>query len=154
VTRVRILGIGSPFGADRCGWEAIDALEASGLSAHARIELQRLDRPGPSLLAALSDVEQVVLIDALRSAQAGEPVRQIAPEELASTPAAWSGHGLGVAESLELAHTLGQLPPRLDVLGIHVSDDAQADCLPEPTVGALLRAVHALLPPELVPAGA
>ncbi len=45
MTRVRILGIGSPAGDDRAGWLVVDALRERGLAHAAGVELDKLDRP-------------------------------------------------------------------------------------------------------------
>jgi hydrogenase maturation protease len=155
VKRVRIVGIGSPFGEDRLGWEAIAALEAAGLADNGEVELQRLDRPGPALIASLTDAEHVVLIDALKTSETGAPVRRVEPRALAGCGcASWSGHGLGVAESLELASTLGLTPPKLDVLGIVVPGGDCHSHLPEETRAALVALVQRLTASQRVGAHA
>jgi hydrogenase maturation protease len=69
----RIIGIGSPFGADQAGWRAIDLLSEAGLPD---CELLKLDRPGSELLRYFEDAQYVVLIDAVLTGQgAGTAVR-------------------------------------------------------------------------------
>lgn len=114
MTPVRILGIGSPFGADRLGWQAIDVLEEVA-DWPLPVELMRLDRPGVNLLTALEGLAGAMLIDAL----AGEdgPPRCLDPQNLA--PAGrLSSHAAGVADVLRLGQALERLPPRLAIVGI------------------------------------
>ena len=116
----RIIGVGSPFGADRLGWLAIDHLEKCLLPD---CELVRLDRPGPGLLEYFKGAEQVVLIDAVLSrAEAGEAVT-VSVDELADCGCLTSSHGFGVAEAVVLAGQLGALPSRLHLIGIHAGSD-------------------------------
>jgi hydrogenase maturation protease len=122
-----VLGIGSPFGADRLGWLAVDALASAGLeTSWPGLRLLKLDRPGSRLLAALDGAEQALLIDALDGPGAPGSLRRINPADLAADGAGLSGHRFGVAEALALARALGVLPPRLMLYGI------QAGCGPWP----------------------
>ncbi|MBA1444721.1 MAG: hypothetical protein M3H12_18085 [Chromatiales bacterium] len=59
---IRVIGIGSPLGADQLGWLALEALEEAAIPD---LELIRLDRPGSGLLRYFEDVERVLLIDAV-----------------------------------------------------------------------------------------
>ncbi len=135
MTPVRIIGIGSPFGADRAGWLAVARLAARN-DWPRPVEWRTLDRPGTALLDHLSGADHVILIDALLDGGAGT-VRRLQPSELKRT-APLSSHGAGVAETLDLGRTLGLLPPRLDILGIPVAgiedpalpdESALAECL-------------------------
>ncbi len=114
-----VLGIGSPFGADRLGWLALDALASAGLErSRPGLRLLKLDRPGSRLLATLDGAEQALLIDALDGPGAPGAVRRIDPAELTTDGAVLSGHRFGVAEALALARALGVLPPRLALFSI------------------------------------
>ncbi|MCG7898252.1 MAG: hydrogenase maturation protease [Candidatus Thiodiazotropha weberae] len=117
---IRVIGVGSPFGADRAGWLAIEHLQGCQLED---CELVKLDRPGSGLLNYLRDADQVVLIDALKSAGRAGEVSQISREALAQCHELTSSHGFGVSEALALADQLGELPPQVSLLGIHVGDD-------------------------------
>ena len=111
---VATVGIGSPFGADRLGWEAIDVLQGVA-DWPLPVELVKLDRPGVNLLQALSGTDHAILIDAL----AGEsgPPRRLEPDALAGG-GRLSTHAAGVAEVLRLGRTLGGLPTHLLLVGI------------------------------------
>lgn len=114
-----LVGIGSPFGEDRLGWQAVDALQAGAwASRHPAWEWQItvLDRPGTSLLDSLDGIELAIIIDALQ-ADGSEP-RLLDIDELASESAPLSGHGLGLAESLQLGRQLELLPKQLLLVGL------------------------------------
>jgi hydrogenase maturation protease len=82
---VRILGMGSPFGADRIGWQAIDALGSTGITRGQPpgwVSLVCLDRPGARLLEALAGAEAVILIDAMRSGAPPGTLRRLQLDQL------------------------------------------------------------------------
>ena len=61
MSRIRILGIGSPSGDDQAGWLVVDALAETGVGA----ELRKLDRPGATLVGT----SQKTVKDALGNPQ-------------------------------------------------------------------------------------
>lgn len=136
----RIIGIGSPFGADQLGWLAIDHLQQCQL---ADCELIKLDRPGSGLVNYLQGIDQVVLIDALKSPGRVGDVSVVSMDELEGCDSLTSCHGFGVAEALALADQLGGLPARISLLGIHIQDNLSH--LPELNTAALEQQVCALL---------
>ncbi len=123
--QLQVIGVGSPAGDDRLGWELI-ALLQQRLPYHHRLRLQALDRPGPELIEQLALAEETWLIDALFSAPAGTILHpsatMLAGAEIHST------HGFGVSDSLQLAAALGRLPERLELYAISI---AAADPLAE-----------------------
>lgn len=114
---IRVIGLGSPFGDDRVGWELIDCLRGR---LPGSIDLVKLDRPGAALINWLQGFDRVVLIDAV--AAPGEPGRliRIEPFALGRPGTGWSSHGLDLARTLELARALGSLPRRVDLYGIAI----------------------------------
>ncbi|MBL8490624.1 MAG: hydrogenase maturation protease [Rhodocyclaceae bacterium] len=114
--RVRVIGLGSPFGDDRIGWEVVDRLVESGLPEG--VEAVRCENPGRDLLPLLDGAGRAILVDALRGeGRPGEVVR-CSRGDLADGPDRWSTHGFGVAAMLDLAASLGSLPGRLEIIGI------------------------------------
>ena len=125
----RVLGVGSPFGDDRVGWEVVQRL-ARGAGGETREhwrgwELRCLDRPGPGLIAAMNGASRVVLIDALHDGGAPGRVVDVDAADLAATGAALSSHHLGVASTLALLAALGDGPRWLRIVGIGIG--AQTD---------------------------
>lgn len=118
--RVRIVGVGSPFGDDCAGWQAARFVEQH-LSQHYPGWLQGcdvLDRPGAVLLDYLKPGDGVILLLDAVAARPGLPaVATYTLEELADEPVI-SSHGFGVAETLALGHTLGALHPEIYLLGV------------------------------------
>lgn len=121
--RVRIIGVGSPFGDDRLGWTVAEHLQnASFLNAklRRRIAVAILDRPGALMLAHWRETDDVIVIDAMRSASTPGTWRRLALEDLAFSTLPATSHGFGVASALQLARELGNLPRRLCLYGIEI----------------------------------
>jgi len=153
--RIRVIGIGSPFGADRIGWEVAEALRERlapdpigverGNAAGVQIELA--DRPGVELLHLMDQAREVILVDAILVPGARRArVRWVERAELEACSSSHSSHGLGVAEALALGEVLARLPPRLAVLGIEVDPDADA---PAGTVAAGVEMILGALSPRI-----
>ncbi len=123
MTSVSIIGIGSPMGLDRIGWEAAQALQARGLQQlfpGARIRVTRCDRPGSRLVTLLEESSSAILIDALQGGTTPGEVHRFTAQDLAAYPGVVSSHDVGVAQALALGAALGQLPPRLVIYGIEI----------------------------------
>ncbi len=139
-TRVKIIGVGSPFGDDRLGWVAAEQLQDSPAirSTSGRIEVSVLDRPGAAIISQWNGANTVILIDAVHSGAAPGSVHCLAADGLDASWDTMSSHGFGIASTLALARTLGELPNRLYVCGIELD--------PAHTSGDLSPAVRAALP--------
>ncbi len=136
--RVRIVGLGSPFGDDRGGWEVVDqlrgALPLGGRAETVSDPLAVLDCP--------LGCELLVVIDVCRGAgSAGSCHRFVWPDPRLIAGGGVSSHGIGLASALELAAALGQLPPRVIVFAIE-GDSAEP--------GANLSQVIKTAVPEIV----
>ena len=111
-----MIGIGSPVDGDTIGMQLVQRLQTDPhWSKYGEIEWLVLERPGAALLQYFSCVDTVCLIDALEGADA---VTRIEPNELLAQDGLISSHHIGVAESLQLAAALAQLPPRLLIYGV------------------------------------
>jgi hydrogenase maturation protease len=144
MSRVRILGIGSPSGDDQAGWLTIDALRAQAVPRDEGVVLDKLDRPGATLIAHLEHAERAILIDAMQCG--GEPgsIRHFDQQDWPNYSQGLSSHGLGVLDALLLARELGCLPPRLELYGIEIA----AACPGEPA-GSEIRAAAAQLAEQI-----
>ncbi len=116
----RIIGIGSPFGADQLGWRAIDQLRNAPMID---AELIKLDRPGSELIRYFAAVDNLVLIDAVQSDRAPGSLMRLEVADLTSVACRTSTHGFGVAEALQMAEQLGLLPKNLLLIGIETGAD-------------------------------
>lgn len=120
---VRIIGIGSPFGDDRAGWEAaamLDAVLPRELLDAGRVTVEILDRPGARLIERLNGAETVIVLDAVKSGGVPGSVCRFTAGQLSSTSSGLSSHGFGVAQALSLAGALGINLRRVIVYGIEV----------------------------------
>lgn len=113
-----VIGIGNP---DR-GDDAAGRLAARRLAGvlSSGIEVRELDGEVTSLLAAIEKAAVAYVIDACASGAKAGTVRRfdVAAGPLPHETFSLSSHGLGLAEAIELARALGQLPPRCIVYAI------------------------------------
>ena len=117
-----MLGIGSPFGDDRVGWEVAETLQQDPwVAARNDLAVLACDRPGAVLVELLQGAELAILIDAV---QAGLDPGTVLSFEGADLHTQFgvlpSSHGFGLAAALELAKALGDLPAELVVFGIEI----------------------------------
>lgn len=140
-SQVKIIGIGSPFGDDRFGWKAAEALQHSAAMnavAPGRIETLALDRPGAMLPVHWRESDIVILLDAVRSGAAAGTRHCFEASDLPGTSMLCSSHGFGIVSAIELARALGSMPSRLLVRGMEADSSwtgftlspAVADALP------------------------
>ena len=121
-TRIRIIGVGSPFGDDRLGWTMVEMLRASRVfqSAAGKIDFTVLDRPGFTLLNHMGIADVIILIDAVRSGAKPGTLHLVAADNIESGTAVASSHGFGIAEALALARALGELPDSIILCGVEI----------------------------------
>jgi hydrogenase maturation protease len=122
MTQIRVIGIGSPHGDDRIGWDAVEALEASGILKRfpaGVVETCCCDRPG-GLLMLFEGVTAAIMIDAMQSGVEVGTVQKFAASELEPEQDFLSSHGISVAEIVGLGRALGVLPATLLLYGIEV----------------------------------
>ena len=116
---LRVIGLGSPHGADQLGWWLAEALRAA-LAGRGDISVHVCREPTRELLGLLPGAQAVLVLDAL--ARPGEPGRlhELTVDDLAERHAACSSHALDLREQLELAAVLEILPADLRLLGVAV----------------------------------
>lgn len=138
---ILILGVGSPFGADRLGWQAVAALERQSFAAqfpHLAIRYEQSDRPGSRLLTLLGQADAAIIVDAMRAGLPAGSVRRFSVDQLSAETGLMSTHGFGVADALALGRALGGLPGEIVVVGIEMGDGELA----EDTLAALVELVQ------------
>ena len=120
--RLRVLGIGNAARRDDGVGVWVAQVLATRLGDDADVRV--LGDDGFALLDALADVEAAILVDAVQSGAAPGTVHRFDAATQALPPALLrcSTHLLGVAEAVELARALNQLPARLAVYGIEGAD--------------------------------
>jgi hydrogenase maturation protease len=118
VVPVLIIGVGNPYRRD----DGVGITIARRLKGEivGSIVVREESGEGAALLAAWGGAEHVILLDAVSSgAEAGTIFRFDAAKQPIPAPHfRHSTHAIGVAEAIELARTLGQLPPSLVVYGV------------------------------------
>lgn len=123
MNKLVVIGVGSPYAEDDLAWKIIDALKRRTFARPGwMVELIKSDRPGVGLLELLKKGDAVVLIDAMSSGARPGMVRHLARHELRSLCGSLSSHDLGVAETLALGERLQLLPPRLQLIGVELTD--------------------------------
>jgi CRP/FNR family cyclic AMP-dependent transcriptional regulator len=141
-SRARVIGLGTPFGDDRVGWEVVTRLRGalpSGVRADATSDpLAVADGPGNCGL--------LVVIDACRGAgPPGSLHRFEWPDPRLTAAGSVSSHGIGLAAALELAATLGKLPRRVVVYTIEGESAAPSAGLSLAVSAAVAEAVARVL---------
>ncbi len=125
LTPVRIIGVGSPFGADRIGWDVADALARDpwfeSLSPE-RVSVSRADRPGIRLLDWLAAPGLVILIDAMRGGATPGTARCFDGRALPAAAGFATTHDFGIKAALDLAGALGEIAPVVRVFGIEIGE--------------------------------
>ena len=141
MNQVCVLGIGSPSGDDQAGWLTADALRVCvrGTQVSSEIVIEKLDRPGASLILAMANASWVILVDAMQSAGPAGRIQHFNQTDWPGYGRGLSSHGFGVLDTLALARELGCLPVRLDLYGIEIS---QALPGTQPTQGIQTAAVQ------------
>lgn len=129
-----IIGVGSPFGEDQCGWYAAELIDKYVPGT----QVVKCDRPSLGLVDHLKNDRYIVIIDALNDPHRkhGELV-ELAIDNLPKERLL-SSHGFGVAEALQLARKLDLLPNDLILFGIVI--DPEQVSISEP----VLKACHSL----------
>jgi len=137
MSAVRVIGIGSPHGADRAGWLAIDALGRSGLAERylpGSLSLHQCRTPA-ALHQVLAGSRRAIVIDALPDGSVS--LLQLSPQQLQAHADRTSVHGIGVGEMLALVAALEAHPPAVTVLGIGIAPDASPTAV-EQLIASLL----------------
>jgi hydrogenase maturation protease len=125
MTRVRVIGVGSPFGDDQVGWRVVNEITSSFVNElPPDVSLFVCDRPGSKLITHLEGAEVVVLVDAVKSNDSPGTVHRLEDTALFEQGSLASSHGLGVASALDLAKALGVCPANIVVYGVEIDDVA------------------------------
>ena len=140
-----IIGIGNPDRGDDAAGRAV----AARLKARVPRNVRVIECGGEAtaLLARFCEADEVILIDAATSGAAAGTVERF-EAHTGPLPAARFGvstHGFGLAEAIELARTLGELPRRCVVYAIEGRSFAIGEALSQDVEDAVGRvAAHIL----------
>lgn len=114
-----IVGIGSPHGDDRAGWELVKALEDVLVNPTCQL---RIAQSPIEILSWLDDLDRLILCDACRTGgNVGDVHRFRWPDpQLAKTR--WSGtHDFSVVATIELAERLARLPDEVICVAVEAA---------------------------------
>lgn len=121
MSKIAVIGVGSPFADDHIAYDVIELLRLESLSS---VSLQYYDRPGWYLLEYMQGFDVVHLIDAIMSAKPlGTLHRYNDIDYFRVQEAILSSHSFGLAETLLLGQSLNQLPAQLVIHGIEIALD-------------------------------
>jgi hydrogenase maturation protease len=154
--RIHIIGTGSPFGDDRFGWAAVEALHHSPVmndDSFKWIETSILDRPGAMLPIHWRGCDTVILLDAVRSGAPPATRHRLDTQDIPGMDVLCSSHGFGIASAIRLAQALGNMPSRLLVRGIEADSTWTGFCLSPAVADALPSFVADIAQEALVLAG-
>lgn len=126
---ILVLGLGNAFRCDDgAGRVVARRLRDEGLP---RVAVREASGEGTALMEAWSGADLVILVDAVQSGDAPGTIHRFDANRV-SVPARffhYSTHAFGVAEAVELARALNQLPPQLVLYGIEGMDFAAGERL-------------------------
>jgi hydrogenase maturation protease len=130
-SRVKIIGVGSPFADDRLGWVAAETLLSLCLAdrTEQQVSILSLDRPGPSIISQWQDADAVIIIDAVRSGAEPGTVQCLDADTIDVSEATSSSHGFGIASAIEVARALNELPQQIYLCGIEINEMHVGDSL-------------------------
>ena len=143
-----VVGVGSPHGNDAVGWRVADELRASVSES---VEVFQVREP-TQLLSLPGNYTRVWIVDACRSSQPPGTISHIAwPNDQIGRNWALSGHGVNLAEVLELGTTLGRLPDETILYTVDIGDaPSAADREFCPEVNAAVKVLVDQLSDEIV----
>ena len=113
-----IIGLGNQYRRD----DAVGLVVARRLKERAPEHVRVLEESGDgtALVESWKDADAVILIDAVHAGARPGTLRRFDAhaQRIPTSFCHCSTHAFGVAEAIELARALGQLPPRVTVYGI------------------------------------
>ncbi|MCC6208626.1 MAG: hydrogenase maturation protease [Gammaproteobacteria bacterium] len=119
MSAVRVIGVGSPFGADRIGWDVVAELSRWD-ELPAGMILSCCARPDRELIESLAEPGLLILIDAMHSGRSSGTVCCFTAAEVISGEDLISTHSFGIKSALRLAEALGSLKAEVWICGIEI----------------------------------
>lgn len=130
MSRVKVIGIGSPFGDDQLGWQVIEEMQQDTIGQTKRENQSKLklsfiqtDRPGIQLLELIKNTDIAIIVDAIDKKNCAGQMLQLDRAQLINTDHSVSSHAIGVSEALSLGHAIGSLPEEIILFGICIDTE-------------------------------
>lgn len=121
--KLRVIGIGSPFGDDSLGWKVTSILQQQKSLQQfipTSLQIECSDRPGINLLNLMQEANTVFLIDAVKTGAKKGTIHRFENSEIEKMTMPLSSHGFGIGEILKLGKLVTELPERLILFGIEI----------------------------------
>jgi hydrogenase maturation protease len=146
--RPLVIGVGNPHRGDDGAGRAV-ARRLKSLARQA-FDIEEANGEAASLLSLFQGRDMVVLVDACQSGEPSGSVQRfdVSRAPLPSTVRAISSHGFGVADAIELARSLGELPSKIVVIAIECQSFEHGTVLTpdvERAVDIAIAAVHSIV---------
>ena len=135
MTKIKVIGVGSPYGADSIAWQVIDNLKQNHALQNLyadELTFINCDRPGAALLDYLQGEDYVIVVDALAGGLPGsyrdfdkQQILRLLSSPEAQPGRAISSHYFGVTDAFRLAKQLNVLPKTLRLIAIEIGDPGQ-----------------------------
>jgi len=121
-TEIRIIGVGNAFRSDDGAGLAVAQRVRQKIAGGVAVIEQSGD--GTALLELWKGAGTVILVDAVHSGEAPGTVHRLdaGAAEIPRSMFPYSSHAFGVAEAVQLARALNQMPARLIVYGIEAKN--------------------------------
>jgi hydrogenase maturation protease len=128
-SKTLLIGVGNVYRSD--DGVGIDVVRRIGKQAPAGVSILEASGEGAALLDAWAEAAAVILVDAVQSGAPPGTIHRLdaLKEPIPSRFFHYSTHSFSVAEAVELARALNQLPPRLIVFGIEGKNFAAGESL-------------------------
>lgn len=155
-SRALVIGVGNPYRRD----DGVGIAVVERLRQEAELDLDVVEESGEpaALVERWTGRSLVVLVDALRSGAPGGTVQRVESDlrrwNAPTGSSHMSGHGLGVAEAIDLGEALDRLPDRLLIFGVEAADLADGTGLSPAVAAAVSVVVDAIRSEAAAPAEA
>lgn len=144
MSEILVAGIGSAHGADRLGWEVVDALQQRPLPPEVEVYHCRTPAELSSLLLC---PQYAIVVDAMLGYGPVGKIHVLGADNLPQARFSSGVHGIGLSDAVGLAIALGFEPRNLSVVALDV---VHPDAVWNPEwVAVLTQAVLARLTEEL-----
>ncbi|MDP6456816.1 MAG: hydrogenase maturation protease [Candidatus Marinimicrobia bacterium] len=153
---ILIIGVGSPYRCDDSVGLAI--LKQLRLHELHNVHLMERSGEGSDIMDIWQSYGHVILVDAVQSGSAPGTIHRIDAntEKVPTDFFHYSTHAFGVAEAVEMARTLGELPKHVLIYGIEGKDfeigkeiSAEIEKSAEQVVQQILDDIHSIREKEL-----
>ena len=142
---ILIIGVGNLYrGDDAVGILIARQLEKMKLD---RVCVQELSGEGTSIMEAWKGYDRVIIADAVSSGASPGDIQRldVSNESIPANYFSCSSHNFGVAEGIEMARTLDQLPKSIELFGIEGKNFQPGEVMSPEMENAIESVVHEIM---------